>query len=325
MAEAFAGCIAPPAEREASILPPEELRFISLVNSGKAYAARGRAEHAEDAFRAALALRPQTVSVQSDLGASLLAQGRMEEAEDVLLQAREQSPDNFVVRQNYARVLYERGDPARAIAELDEIIDVLNRVPAEELAKIVRSPVGAREMVWVYRSMAAAYFALGQFDEAVCYSALASLSAASIIEAGRHSRLLMSLDRAPGAFTVLRDTITVHKSAVPAKLLLDYGIVLSVLGDNNLAKAALARVLTFPALNRVDRRTTHLARLAIASSENNRREKKLIADALFDEEPKLCEMALVDPEHYWPVAFADKIQELVEKLCHDQDEFLAEE
>jgi hypothetical protein len=312
-------CIHPPEVKHASVLPREELEVISLIDQGKNYAARGRAELAEDAFRKALAMQPTMGSLYNDLGLALQSQQRLSEAETVYRKALELLPNNVIARDNLARVLYQKGEPESALKEYDLIIDVINRVPADQVLQSSGAELGNDELIRVYRDKAIVYYDLGIYDEAVCYSWLASSLAASFVEAGQHARLLMSLDKTQQALQVLRDVVTVHQANVPSKILLDYSIALFVTGDHNLAKAAITRMLGFAVISRADRRTAHMLKLLLAIEEKSEKEATIIKDTLLEEDSDLCELDFIDKENYWPISFIDEMKALLGRLCNDKD------
>ncbi|MCB0324298.1 MAG: tetratricopeptide repeat protein [Bdellovibrionales bacterium] len=342
----WAGCIVPPADIAPQVLPRAELQVISLVRRGKDYSASGRADLAEGEFREALALRPQNESIYNDLGYVLQAQGRSDEAEAVYRAGLALAPNNAVLRANLARTLYRQGQLGPAIKEFHALLDITLDTETEELSRQYGEEFTPEEFVGIYRDLAMAYYLLGINDEAACYSTLAFLMGANIYEAGRHARLLFSLNRVTIALHILRDVVVARNAAVPAKILLDYGIALYLTDDYTLAKAALGRVLQQSEASRVDRRTARLVLLGIAvdsaggwtaletkdaeggaeetsapASELSKEIRSLYS-GLREEDPRFCERVQLDSDHYWPIALSDALDELREKLCDEANESL---
>jgi tetratricopeptide (TPR) repeat protein len=264
----------------------------------------------------------------NDLGFVLFAQDRATEAEAMFRKALELEPRNILARGNLSQVLYADGRFEDALHELESIVDTLNIYTDAQLSDALGVQIGRERLFSVYRSMSMVYYSLGQLDDALCYSWLAQLAAGSVVQAGQHSRLLLSLESGANARAILQGAVTARKGNVPPPMLLDYSMTLYVTGDKGLSRTALARVLQSPVIDPGVRRTARLLRLIIALENNNEDEAKEVYFNLQDDDPKLClkeeRAKVIDPEHYWPMAITDAVQNLVVKLCDYEEQPLFE-
>ena len=313
-------CIAPPEHRQASILPQKELDIITAMNEGRYYAARGRAEAAEDAYRRALALDAREGGIYNGLAYSLQQQRRYAEAEEMYRHALALSPKNIFFRENLARLLYEKGNPSAAVSEYQNVIDTYNSVKPEVLAEISGVDVPKNQLSRTYRNIAVSYYAMGRFDEAVCYSSLTVKSANDVGEAAQHARMLLSLEHVSEAAQTLRDAITAHQGNVPAGMLVDYAMVLYLSRDYGLAKAAVSRALEISSMTRADRRTAQLIKLKLAIFDKSTKDAQFTRDSLLEEDKEFCRLPNLDPNNYWPKAFSEDMNVLKDKLCNEKEQ-----
>ncbi len=300
-------------------MPQQELETIVSINRGRYYLGKGRAEAAEDAFRQALAKDAAHAGIYNDLAYSLAQQQRYLEAEETYRKALALSPKNIVIMGNLAQLLYETARIEQAIAQYDEIIDIYNKTRPEVLRNIVGMAIPEDELSQCYRNKAVCYYALGRFDEALCYSALAAAKSSDIDQTGQHARMLLSLDRIAEALSTLRNVVLAQQANVPPKILLDYAIVLYVTGDKGLAKAAVSKFLGLSKASRSDLRTARLIKLQLALDEKSNKDAEFIRETLFEEEKDFCKLNTLDPDNYWPLAFADSMNSLRDKLCDERD------
>ena len=315
----LSSCIVPPQDEHARVINDKEIRVISLINLAKGYTARGRMESAEDYYRDALAIRQDMPSVYNDLGYVLQVQLRAEEAAQMYRRAIELAPRNVVAYENLARLLYQQGKYRESLEQYDKIIDLLNETKYEQLTEITGVQIGPGEFSRIYREQAVVYYAMGDLNEAMCYSARTIQNSGSIVDAGQYGRLLLSLEKSGLAVDVFRSVLAVNP-VVPPKILLDYGIALYAAGDKSMAKTSLMRLLTMSTVSRSDRRTAHLLRLQIAMSEQNKKEMRIMFDTLTEEDPELCEEKVVDNEDYWPFVVIDDVKNLRQRLCSNENE-----
>jgi protein O-GlcNAc transferase len=90
---------------------------------GSALLAQSRWEEAADAFLQSLALDPNDPTVWSCLGAAQWAIGHLNEAEVAYERSLAISRDNLIILRNYALLLTECQQPARALKLLEEVLN----------------------------------------------------------------------------------------------------------------------------------------------------------------------------------------------------------
>ena len=149
---------------------PETL--MTLNNLAATLKAQGNLEEAEPLYRKALeGLRrvlgekhPTVLAGTNNLASVLMDLRRYDESEPLFEQAwlglreaiGEEHPTTLLVRHNHARMIYERGEPARAAEMLDELLKVAERVLPADHAHLARFRATAGDC---YRD-------LGRFDDA---------------------------------------------------------------------------------------------------------------------------------------------------------------
>lgn len=299
------------------MIPEDEFELVSTLTAGQQFSQSGRVDLAEIQYRRALELGADLANVYNNLGYVLQSQGRYEEALIWYRRAVEHTSEHIIARENLARVLYQLGKYRAALLENLKLLDVINTTEAERLREIIGEPVGAKEIIDIYRNLSQIYLTVGVIDDAVCYSWLAYITAQNMFEAGRHSRLLLSLDMIDAAEGILRQVVVANQGNVPAKILVDYGIALFLLDRYELAETSASRVLTMEQAGRVDRRTARIVRILIARMDEDKETSKLLEESLFSDDPEFCEREQLDEEQYWPLAFADRVDELVRSVCLD--------
>jgi tetratricopeptide (TPR) repeat protein len=224
-----------------------------------------------------------------------------------------------VLQDNLARALYRRGELGGAIKAYHELLDAYLRSDAKKLRSQLGEDFTEAEFVNVYRNLAMAYYSLGVTDEAACYSALAYIIGSNVYEAGRHARLLFSMNKENIALSVLRNTVIARQGNVPAKILLDYGIALFLSGDYTLSQASLSRVLQQTGGTRVDRRTARLLKFSIAQETGgSNKEQESLYEGLLEEDSRFCERTDLDQDNYWPVRLDEIIAGLQSELCDEE-------
>lgn len=309
----------PPNIDGSRVVPEKELALLSLLKQGKDFSSSGRHDLAEREFRKALKLAPENAKIYNDLGFVLQAQARFAEARRYYLLGLKREPQNVVLLENLARTLYSLGNIGESIRVYFDLLDLYHSLSADTLRIYLDAEFSDAEFVTVYRSIAMAQYALGRNDEAACYSALAYILGSNIYEAGRHSRLLFSMNKEAIALDVLRNTFIALQGNVPPKILLDYGIALFLSRDYQLAKASLSRVLQSSGGARVDRRTARLVLLLISLEEGGgKQERETLYESLFEEDSKFCERSGLDRDDYWPLRLSRAVESLQTELCNEE-------
>jgi lysophospholipase L1-like esterase len=107
-------------------------RFDRRVPRAFALAAQNRLEEAEDLLEAVLETNPNEPAALHLLGVHRSSQGKPDLAESLFERAVNARPDDWQSRLSLARLLANRGERARAVAELGEI---LHEFPAAEQAR----------------------------------------------------------------------------------------------------------------------------------------------------------------------------------------------
>lgn len=313
----LSACITPPPTTGPAVIPEDEFRLVSTLTTGQELSQSGRVDLAEIQFRKALALGADLANVYNNLGFVLQSQGRYEEALGWYRKAVEREPRHVIARENTARVLYQLGQYRAALLENLQLLDIIVGSEPEELRAIVGEPVGNREIVDIYRNLSQIYLTVGVLDDAICYSGLAFAVAQNMFEAGRHARLLLSLDKTADAVGMLRMVVITNEGNVPPKVMVDYGIALYLQQSYELADTSATRVLTSANARPTDRRLARLIRILVAQAREDTATEELVLESVLAEDPELCEATNLDPDQYWPLAFLDKVEALVRSICSD--------
>ena len=322
-------CVLPPSKIDASVIPQKELELISHINRGQSYARSGRPDLAEVEFRLAILLSPQRDSLYNDLAYSLQNQDRIDEARKYYRKALQLNPSNIAARENLAQTLYRSGELDSSLLMYEELLTFLSPsapsfgATVPPLALVEPPPgVAIEDITRAFRNLSIVYYKLGYLDDAICYSQLALDRGVNLNENGRHARLLFSLDFNQRALSALKTAISVRQaSEIPARVLLDYGIGLFVVGNEQLAKSALMRVVTSAGVSFADKKTARLLLLHIADSEKNEKEAEFVFSALLEDDTTFCNEPTIQHEAHWPTrlheAF-DLIQQQIAVRCSDE-------
>ena len=308
-------CVTPPKTQGPAVIPDDEFELVSTLTAGQEYSQSGRVDLAEIQYRQAIGAGANLANVYNNLGFVLQSQGRFDEAVVWYRKAVKHTPEHVIARENLARVLYQLGDYRGALYENIKLLDIIHDSESERLREIVGEPVGKREIIDIYRNLSQIYLTVGVLDDAVCYSWLAFATAQNMFEAGRHSRLLLSLDLIPGALATLRGVVVANEGRVPAKILVDYAIALYLSGVYDLADTSASRVLNMERAERIDRRSARLVRMMIAKAKGEDDTIELLTETLFSDEEEFCELKELDREQYWPLKFRDQVDEYVRSVC----------
>ncbi len=203
--------------RQALRLKPYHVEAHS--NLGSVLSAQGKFDEAIEHFRQALQIKPDFAEVHYNLGLALKSQGELDEAIKHLRQALHVKPDLAEAHNNLALVLTMTGKLDVAIEHFREAVrlkpnylEPLNRmarilamhpdpklrdpIQAIELAKRASELTGHKDAT-ILETLAAAYAAAGQFEQAVKTAevALSLATAAQADELANHIRKQIQLYR----------------------------------------------------------------------------------------------------------------------------------
>jgi tetratricopeptide (TPR) repeat protein len=156
---------------------------LPQYNLANLYRRRGRPEEAEQRYRTALTLRPDSADVYVGLGGALSEQGRLEEAEEAYRAALKLNPDYVLVHEGLGNVMVKQGRLEEAVREYQTalrinpaLIQARNSLGITE-ADLGRYDAAIREFQTalkhqpnheeVYYNLGNAYLLNGQREEAV--------------------------------------------------------------------------------------------------------------------------------------------------------------
>ena len=196
--------------RQALRLKPNH--FEAHNNLGNALQSQGRLDEAIKHFRQALQIKPDLTELHFNLGLALKTQGKLDEAIKHFRQALKLNPDLAKAHNNLALALTMKGNLDEAIEHFREAVrlkpdylEPLNRMArilamhpdpkrrdpgqAIEIAKRAAELTGQKDAA-ILETLAAAYAAAGQFDQAVktAEAALSLATAAQADELADHIR-----------------------------------------------------------------------------------------------------------------------------------------
>jgi tetratricopeptide (TPR) repeat protein len=203
--------------RQVLRLKPNHIEAHS--NLGSVLSAQGKFEEAIEQFRLALQVRPDFAEVHYNLGLALKSQGKLDEAIKHFRRALQVRPDLAEAHNNLGLALTMKGDLDEAIEHFREAVRLkpdypapLNRMArilamhpepklrdpgqAIELAKRAAELTGHKDAT-ILETLAAAYAATGQFDQAVktAEAALSLATAARADELANHIRKQIQIYR----------------------------------------------------------------------------------------------------------------------------------
>ncbi len=313
-------CVTPPDVEDSQVIPNRELQLLSSLKKGKDYASAGRLELAEIEFRKAARLQPNLSSIYNDLGYTLMAQDRIDEAADAFQTAIKLEPRNVAAKENYARLLYTKGEVEKAIKEYEELLSIYFGLRREEVRKVLGKDYSEGDLAGIYRALSVASYSAGRYDEAICYSQKALNGPfKDFSQAGQHARLLLSLGLIPQAASYLHDVVVVWQAQTPGKMFIDYGLALLTLGQNAQARESFTRAQAAKDIDEADRRDIRLL-LALAPGPGQPE-----ARASAEEDPEFCRLEEVDRFQYWPIPIVGKARELLDAWCNDEKQSFASE
>jgi tetratricopeptide (TPR) repeat protein len=244
-----------------------------------------------------------------------LSQDRFLEAGEAFERSLALNPKNVIARDNYAKLLYRRGGYSASIEQYFILLDTLFSSKKSELKELLGQEFNESELVDIFRNLSSAYFALGYFDEAVCYSELARQRLPDAFQVSLHSRLLMSLGRNEEAFNVMNETIVVTRANVPSFMLADFGILLLERGEYSRAQESFNRALSSARLSRQEREAAWLGAIYAGIRQEKTKEVKLLAKQLLTTQDQLCEEGTIVEQSYWPLGFRDNLIIAKKEVC----------
>ena len=314
-------CIVPPKKSTLNVLDKAELETISLVSEGRDLALGGRLLLAEEKFRRALLLYPELSALHQDLGYVLQGQNRLREAQESYQRAVYSQPKNLIARESLAEVLYLQGKYRSAILQYRHLQQEYQKQHAQWSVQAGLPPTGAQaspqlpKLRKVHRNIGIIYFALGITDEAICHSRKTLAYAAGFSDAGKHMRLLMSLNKTREAYAQIAQLLA-HpdlKGRERSKYLLDYGILSYLRGEYVAAREA-ATVVAIE--KQSDRKDKELARLLDLLSNHKLGDIGTSEIATyFAENTQICAGSLFNTKSHLPYLFAAEGDEFIKESC----------
>ena len=312
----LSGCITPPPAIHSSVLNQSELDLATALNKGRNYLQSGRYDLAEKEFRYALKLEPDLAVIYNDLGYALMLQNRNAEAVDFYNTAIQYDPVSISSRINLAHAYYRLGMVEHAIREYQELLYGAE-LTARTKGRVRLYLLTPQDIAMINRNLAAAYYQIGDLDEAICRSKQAVGGGVDQAQVGQHVRMLLSVDRNKEALSFVRKAVESLGAGAMSRVLVDYGIALYVTGDKTLAREAARRVVVDPTLETEDRITAYLLLLLTAQNAQDS-DFKANSDALLDTEQDLCLDGHSIRYEYWPTRFSGDVVNLIKRLCDEQ-------
>lgn len=224
------------------MLDKKELLFLSLVERGKELANARRPTKAEENFRKALLVFPNVAHVYNDLGLVLQEQGRLQEAYKYYLKAVGLDSGSLAIRENLARVTFLLGNFDLSYLYYMQLLKQHWQAVADR--SVDPFPLTTVELQAVYRSMSLVKYSMGELDESICYSRLATGNYVDIAETGEHLRLLLSLDKTTEALAVMHLLALTRGLDLPNSILADYALVSIYAGDADLGRSIVEFLLS---------------------------------------------------------------------------------
>ena len=139
------GKFADAAAKYREILAAHPTSVVALTDLGNAEVQLGDRAAAEDAFRKALTLDPNSRDALNNLAWLLYQQKRLDEAESFARRAvAQQGPDPYLVLDTLARVLAARGSCDEAVRTFQQAIDAVPSAQAQIRADLENGLASAR-------------------------------------------------------------------------------------------------------------------------------------------------------------------------------------
>jgi tetratricopeptide (TPR) repeat protein len=198
------------------------------------------------------------------------------------------------------------------------------------------------DLVRVYRDLATAYYAVGQPDEAICYSTRAVQVMGVPVQLLLHARMLLSLNKPRAAAATFRQLMGGVGDSWSGALI-DYGVALHLLGDDPLAEQAVDRVIAKGSVSPSRQLMASVVKLLITQKELARIAKDeeaqegadsfsenagearhaLVQESVLENLPDFCESIYVELPSYWPEGVMSQVDELFEAVCNGRNEHVS--
>jgi tetratricopeptide (TPR) repeat protein len=309
-------CLLPPTETVPQYLSEGEFKKVTNLNRAKELMLAGRFDDAELILRSEIVKNPRLSLQYNDLGYLLFLEDRFYESE-VMLKKSVALDENFIApRLNLARVLVALDRYNEAVDILDGILDRVKLISEAEYIKANAESRSPLLQAKVARLKASAYYLMGEYDEAKCYSYVAYSQLGSLEEASLHIRLLLSLESIPTALEMLRGAVEVHKDALPINMTFDYSLALVASANTELAKLVLDQVLGSAGLSQEEIAAARLLRFKL---EDNLESEKLIKDSLSEDVSDPCKVKKFDSKGYWPSKATQLITQAYMEVCNSNE------
>lgn len=318
LAVAVPSCVLPPSPDVQGVLPREELDFISQVTLGHEFARSGSLDRAELIFRKAVRQRPNVSSVHNDLGYVLLQQDRLGEAETSLKRALQLDRYNISALDSLAKVLYRQGQHRDSIAALQLELDSIYRLRESERIKRLGIDLKNRDFAIIFRNLASSHLAIGEFDEAVCYSNLAITVDEGDYQASQHARLLISLGYLSKAEELLTYYATSRGDEIVPTMLLDLAAVNFVSDKYQDSYDNSQKFINSGKAGADEQVVAQLLKLAsLAAGATSPESREEILNQIVKVDPKYCLGKQPDSIAVWPSAVKAAINEQFTISCQD--------
>lgn len=305
-------CVLPPSQNAPKYLNQKEFDLLTEVTEAKNLAKSGRLDSAELLYRKIIRKNPKQVVALNDLSFLLMMENRIDEAHNLLAQVIAIEPRFVPGRMNYARLLLLQEQYDRAIQEYFAVENILQNYSTSELIEINGEALPPQFVDVVYRLIASAYYLKGEYDNAVCYSALSATRLLVPSEMDLHLRLLLSLEMNKVATDFGYSIISLEGQEIPNIIHFDYALALSAIDENEKAKLVLNSVLEKGGIGQTEMAAARLLQYALETNESN---SLIIKENYIENNNKDCALKNFDLEQYWPYNTKIKILRAQNNVC----------
>jgi tetratricopeptide (TPR) repeat protein len=231
------------------------------------------------------------------------SQERSIEAMRSYLKALQLDPANLSARTNLARALYKAGRWERALEQYQRAVEQYQRLGYGERVDGAVS-FTRTDLVSAYQNMAFIAAALGLTDQAVCYAQEARAVGDPLFGELEYARFLISVAKLGSAEEVLQRAILSQGADVAPAYLVDYAVVLTLLGKANLAHENIERVILSDLAESEIQDCAY--RLALAIDPQILQPK---------ERDEVCLQSEPLSWSYWPLHLRERIKKRVGEVC----------
>jgi tetratricopeptide (TPR) repeat protein len=294
------------------------LDLISQVNLGHEFAKSGSLDRAEVIFRQALRKRPDVSSIHNDLGYVLLQQDRLSEAEQSLKRALQLDSYNISALDSLAKVFYRQARYRESIVGLNLELDSIYRLRESERIKRIGIDLGNRDFAIIFRNLASSHLAIGEFDEAICYSNLAVTVDQGDFQASQHSRLLVSLGYFDKAEELIGYYVSSRGEDIVPTMLLDLAAINFIKGKYQESFENSQQFINSGKAGLDEQIIAQL--LKLAAMEGGARSPETIDEILKqvrDNDPKYCLGKQPESVALWPFGVKAAIKKQLNSSCQD--------